>query len=271
MSEEFVRCPECGNLNIKGTSKCVFCDTDVTEAEVVTHEVEAPPEIAESQPVEIPEVSTQIPEEVEEVLTSPKLPDFDKIEKTEEKKEKRTVKDISISDVGSKEHSFISKLLFISFFTLIVSILHYSINFLIALASIEIIDQNLEIIPLPVNLMDYLQIRSVSLLLCIPFAILVGYVLGKIVRKYTSDKKSTRIWIAIAYALDVVLNIVYAVVLVFITNALDEKDILFTWITGAVFIFVVTLVITLFIPMISGSFLFFKNIDKIFFRSKYTD
>jgi hypothetical protein len=270
MSEEFVRCPECGNLNIQGTSKCVFCDADVSEAEVVTHEVEAPPEVAETQPAEIPVPSTQTDKDIEDESVAPKLPDFDKIDTPTEEK-RRTSEDISITDPVGKEYGLISKLLFISFFTIIVSIFHYGINFLIGLASIEITDQNLDIIPFPTNIIDYLNIRGVSILLCIPFAILAGYVLGKIVRRYTTDKKSTIIWVSIAYALDVILNVVYAVALIFITKAWDEKDILFTWIAGSTFIFVLTLVITLFIPMISGSFLIFKNIDKMFFRSKYID
>lgn len=268
MSEEFVRCPECGNINIKGTKKCVFCDTDILEAEVVAHEVEAPPEIAVAPPVEIPATISPELESVEEA-SSPKLPDFDKIDKPIAKKKKTREKDILVIDSAEKKYNFGQKLLFISLFTVLVSLIHYTLNFLIALASIDIIDQNLNIIPFPANILDFLQIRSISLLLGIPFAVLIGYVLGKIVRKFTSDKKSTMKWVAFSFILDVVLNITYAVVLVIITNALDEKDILFTWITGAVFIFLITIVITLFIPMISGSFFLFGNIDKVFFRRKY--
>ena len=268
MSEEFVRCPECGNLNIKGTKKCVFCDTDVLEAEVVTHEVEAPPEIAVAPPVEIPATISPELESVEEA-SSPKLPDFDKIDKPVAKKKKTKEKDILIIDSAEKKYNFGQKLLFISLFTVLVSFIHYTLNFLIALASIDITDQNLNIIPFPANISDFLQIRGISFLLGIPFAILIGYVLGKIVRKFTSDKKSTMKWVAFSFILDVILNVVYATVLVFITNALDEKDILFTWITGAAFIFLITLVITLFIPMISGSFFLFSNIDKVFFRRKH--
>ncbi|MCG3260090.1 MAG: hypothetical protein H7644_10105 [Candidatus Heimdallarchaeota archaeon] len=268
MSEEFVRCPECGNINIKGIKKCVFCDTDVLEAEVVTHEVEAPPEIAVAPPVEIPATISPELESVEET-SSPKLPDFDKIDKPIVKKKKTIEKDILVIDSAEQKYTFGQKLLFISLFTVLVSLIHYSLNFLIALASIDITDQNLNIIPFPANLADFLQIRGISFLLSIPFAVLIGYVLGKIVRKFTSDKKSTMKWVAFSFILDVVLNITYAVVLVILTNALDEKDILFTWITGAVFIFLITIVITLFIPMISGSFFLFGNIDKVFFRRKY--
>ena len=266
MSEEFVRCPECGNINIKGTKKCVFCDTDVLEAEVVTHEVEAPPEIAVDQPVEIPAPISPEQEAVEEV-SSPKLPDFDKIDKPITKKKER--KDILILDSAEKKYNFGQKLLFISLLTVLVSLIHYALNFLIALASIDIIDQNLNIIPFPENILDFLQIRGISLLLGIPFAVLIGYILGKIVRRFTSDRKSIIKWVAFSFIFDVILNVVYATVLVFITNALDEKDILFTWITGAAFIFLMTIVITLFIPMISGSFFLFGNIDKVFFRRKY--
>ncbi len=158
--------------------------------------------------------------------------------------------------------------MFISLFTVLVSLIHYTLNFLIALASIDITDQNLNIIPFPVNILDFLQIRGISFLLGIPFAVLIGYILGKIVRKFTSDRKSIMKWVAFSFILDVILNVVYATVLVFLTNALDEKDILFTWITGATFIFLITIVITLFIPMISGSFFLFSNIDKVFFRHK---
>lgn len=269
MSEEFVRCPECGNINIKGTKKCIFCDADVLEAEVVTQEVEAPPEIAVAPPVEVPAPISPELESVEEEVSSPKLPDFDKIDKPVAKKKKTKEKDILIIDSAEKKYNFGQKLLFISLFTVVVSLIHYALNFLIALASIDITDQNLNIIPFPANILDFLQIRGISLLLGIPFAVLIGYVLGKIVRKFTSDKKSTMKWVAFSFILDVVLNITYAVVLVILTNALDEKDILFTWITGAVFIFLIIIVITLFIPMISGSFFLFGNIDKVFFRRKY--
>ncbi len=266
MSEEFVRCPECGNLNIKGTKLCVFCDADVLEAEVVTHEVEAPPEIAEIPSAVDTSPGTQ--EEAEEEPVAPKMPDFDKIDTPAEKK-----KEITITDAVGKEYSLISKLLFISLFTIIVSIIHYSINFLIALASIDFdaAARSLDVITFLSNILDNMYIRGVSLLLCIPFAILVGYVLGKIVRKYTTSKKSTIIWVIFSYILNVILNVVFTVALIFITDAWNNSTVMFIWMAGAAFIFVVTLVITLFIPMISGSFLIFKNIDKVFFRGKYTD
>ena len=270
MSEEFVRCPECGNLNIKGTSKCVFCDADISDAEVVTHEVEAPPEIEETSPAPPTDIPTPSDQEEEEEMTSPKLPDFEKFDKPDEKG--RSAKDISITDVVDKKHGFVSQIFFISLFTIIVSIVHYSLNFLTAIASLEFTYDSFDIIPLPANLLDVLHIRGVSFFLSIPFAILIGYVLGKIVRKYTTTRKSTIIWTSFAYILDIALNVVYAVVLVIITRAVvDEKAILFSWATGAVFIFIITIVITLFIPMISGSFLIFKNIDKVFFRDKYID
>ena len=114
-------------------------------------------------------------------------------------------------------------------------------------------------------------INSVSILVGFIFAILIGYLFGKIVRRYTSDKKGIRYWITYAIVIDVIINIAAAIVLIILTNAAFVNDLLFIYLSGAVFIFLIFSIITLFIPMLAGSFFVFTQIDHIFFPRKYAE
>ncbi len=259
MSEEFVRCENCGNLNIVGTKKCVFCDTDIAE----TAEKIKDPEVQAAEALGVPEVPSE-PEEKKEMA----LPEVPEAKPVEEKKAKKKV----IKESVELDYSIGKKIIFISLLAICVSIIHYGINFLLSFLSIKISDPDINLYPgIPINLEDTMEINAVSILVGIIFAILIGYLFGKIVRRYTSDKKGIRYWVTYAIVIDVIINIAAAIVLIIVTNAAFVNDILFIYLSGAVFIFLLFSIITVFIPILTGSFLIFSQIDRIFFPRKYAE
>ncbi len=262
MSEEFVRCENCGNLNIVGTKKCVFCDTEIAE----TAEKIKDPEVQAAEALGVPSVP-EVPSEPEEKkeMALPKIPDVEPV------KEKKTKK-IEIKEGVELKYSIGKKIIFISLLAICVSIIHYGINFLLSFLSIKISDPDINLYPsIPINLEDSMEINAVSILVGFIFAILIGYLFGKIVRKYTSNKKGIRYWITYAIVLDVIINVAAAIVLIIVTNAAFVNDLLFIYLSGAVFIFLIFSLITLFIPILTGSFLIFNQIDRIFFPRKYAE
>ncbi len=263
MSEEFVRCSECGNLNIQGSTRCVFCDNPIIkeEAEALKEEL---PVIPSAPTVEgIPAPGDSQEESIEKA--SPKIPDIE-IAKVEPKKKGVVIKDDTI-----KEHSFTRKFFMISLYTILISAVHYLLNLLVSVISVRIDNNNVNAYPLSSDLNQYIGISVVSIVLGIPFAIAIGYILGKVIRKFTTKKSSLIKWFSYAVFLDLIINTVIALGLILAFNALAEKDILFLKLAGSAFIFVTVSIITLFIPMISGSFLFFSKVDKIFFPKKYAE
>ena len=262
MSEEFVRCANCGNLNIVGTKKCVFCDTEIEE----TAEKIKDPEVQAAEALGVPSVP-EVPSEPEEKKEMA-LPEIPEVKPVEEKK----AKEKAIKDDTELDYSFGKKILFISLLAICVSIIHYGINFLLSFLSIKIFEPDIDLYPgFPINLEDLVEINAVSILVGFIFAIMIGYLFGKIVRRYTSDTKGIRYWITYAIAIDVIINIVAALVLIIITNAAFVNDILFIYLAGAVFIFLLFSLITLFIPILTGSFLIYYQIDRIFFPRKYAE
>lgn len=262
MSEEFVRCENCGNLNIVGTKKCVFCDTEIAE----TAEKIKDPEVQAAEALGVPSVP-EVPSEPEEKKEIA-LPEVPEVKPAEEKKTKRK----KIKEGVEPDYSIGKKIIFISLLAICVSIIHYGINFLLSFLSIKIYDPDINLYPgIPINLEDAMDINAVSILVGIIFAILIGYLFGKIVRRYTSDKKGIRSWITYAIIIDVIINIAAAIVLIIVTNAAFVNDLLFIYLSGAVFIFVLFSIITLFIPILTGSFFIFAQIDRIFFPRKYAE
>lgn len=262
MSEEFVRCENCGNLNIVGTKKCVFCDTEIAE----TAEKIKDPEVQAAEALGVPGVP-EVPSEPEEKkeMALPEVPEAKPV------KEKKTKKK-AIKDIVEREYSIGKKILFISLLAICVSIIHFGINFLLSFLSIKIFDPDINLYPsIPINLEDLLEINAISILVGLIFAILIGYIFGKIVRRYTSKKKEIKYWITYAIAIDVIINIVAAIVLIIVTNAAFVNDLLFIYISGAVFIFLLFSIISLFIPILTGSFLIFTQLDRIFFPRKYAE
>jgi hypothetical protein len=261
MSEEFVRCENCGNLNMAGTKKCVFCDTEIAE----TAEKIKDPEVQAAEALGVPGVP-EVPSEPEEKkeMTLPEVPEAKPAEEKKAKKE--------IREGVEPDYSIGKKIIFISLLAICVSIIHYGINFLLSFLSIKISDPDINLYPgIPINLEDTMEINAVSILVGIIFAVLIGYLFGKIVRRYTSDKKSIRYWVTYAIIIDVVINIALAIVLIILTNAAFVNDILFIYLSGAVFIFLLFSIITAFIPILTGSFLIFTQIDRIFFPRKYAE
>ena len=262
MSEDFVRCANCGNLNIAGTSKCVFCDTDIDEnAEVFSEHADDP---SVSELTGVPPVAKET--ETSDYPAMPAMPEIPVVEITDKKKDSKK-KEISEPTL-LKEHSSGMKFLYMTLIFIAVSILHYLLNLLVALASYDLTDPNISLsLNFPANLSSILFIKGSSVMLSVPFAIIIGYILGKSIRKFTLKKKEIVTWLIYAIFLDILVNLVIAVVFVFGFNIVD---LYFVYLVGAVFIFIVFNIVTLFLPFLVGSHLLCCNIDKIFFPKKYS-
>lgn len=260
MSEDFVRCTNCGNLNIAGTTKCVFCDTDIDEnAEVIK-------EHADDPSVSVPGA----PRVVEKATTSdypamPAMPEIPDVEVADKKKESK--KEEKTEPTQLKEYSSGMKFLYMTLIFIAVSILHYLLNLLVALASFDPTDPNIALsLNVPANLSSILSIKGSSVILGVPFAIIIGYILGKSIRRFTLKKKGIATWLIYAIFLDIVVNLVIATVFIFGFNIVD---LYFVYLVGAVFIFIIFNIVTLFLPFLVGSHLICCNIDKIFFPEKH--
>jgi hypothetical protein len=267
MSEEFDRCSNCGNLNIKGTKKCVFCDHEITSTEPEKEEKipdakDLPSVPGVPDPSEIPKVET-------EEVALPEIPEV-----PEKKEKKKTKKEEIIDAIETKgtQFSLGKKFLFVSLFTFAISIVHFGLNLLVSFVSINFVDADFDLYPtLPTDLTTVLNINSLSIILGIPFAIFVGFFIGKVARTYSAKKSGIRNWIIYAIFIDVIVNCAIAVILIFATQAFNNKDILLSYLSGAVIIFVFVSLISLFIPMLTGSYLIYNSVDKIFFPRKYAD
>jgi hypothetical protein len=262
MSEEFIRCPECGNLNIQGSTSCVFCNNSLEDVKASTKE-KTKSEIPEvSEVTEVEEIP--IPEGEPEKASMPKIPD---ISVTEQK----PVKEVQIEEMEEVEASSTRKFFMISFLSVLVAVVHYLLNLLVSVIAVIIKNPNVDAYPLTGDLNLSVGVNAVSVILGIPFALIIGYAIGKIIRRYTAKKSSLIGWFSYAVLLDLIINVGIAIGLVLAFDALNHKDVLLIILAGAAFIFVGVSVITLFIPMISGSFLAFNKIDKVFFPKKYAD
>ncbi len=262
MSEDFVRCANCGNLNVAGTSKCVFCDTNIdANAEVFKEHADDPSvsELPGAPPVAEKATTSDYPA----MPTMPDVPDVEVAEKKEDSK-----KEEKIEPTQLKEYSSGRKFLYMTLIFVAVSMLHYLLNLLVALASYDPTDPNISIsLNIPANISSILFIKGSSVILGVPFAIIIGYILGKSIRKFTLKKKEIVTWLIYAIFLDIVVNLVIATVFVFGFNIVD---LYFVYLVGAVFIFVIFNIITLFIPFLIGTHLIYSNIDKIFFPKTYS-
>ncbi len=274
-NEEFVRCTNCGNLNIKGTALCIFCDNDLADAPISTEE--ASPEALESAPSvpkeAVPEVKEATEVQTEDTIPIPKIPGVDDLDEKDEKKPKKEEVEAEVETkvkVDRTQNSFGKKLVFITLFTFLISLVHYALNLLTAYVSIDFTDPNIQVPPIPSNLSTLVNISALSVILGVFFAIVISYLLGKIVHIY-SDKKSAIIkWSIYAIFLDIVVNAGLAIGLIALTDALGVLyDILYVFLAGSFIIFAFISLVSLFIPMISGTFLLYVQIDKIFFPRKY--
>jgi len=273
-TEEFVRCTNCGNLNIKGTALCIFCDTDLSDAPVSKED--ASPEALESAskvPKEaVPEVKEAPSDQVEDTIPIPKIPGIDDLEAKEEKKPKKEVVEEEVAKVkiDRTQKSFGKKLLFITLYSVLISIGHYALNLLTAYVSIDVTDPNIQIPPIPGNLSSLVNINALSVILGVFFAVVIGYLLGKIIHTYSAKKSELIKWAIYAIFLDVVVNAGFAIGLIALTDALGVLyDILYVFLAGSFVIFALISLVSLFIPMISGTFLLYDQLDKIFFPRKY--
>ena len=263
MSEDFVRCTNCGNLNIAGTTKCVFCDTEIDANAEVFKEHGDDPSVSG-----LPGA----PPVVEETTTSdypamPAMPEIPDVETTDKKKDSK--KEKITEPTLLEEYSIGMKFLYMTLIFFAVSILHYLLNLLVALASYDPTDPNisLSLNDIPANLYSILDITGVSVILGVPFTIIIGYILGKSIRKFTLEKKEIVFWLIYAIFLDIIVNLGIAAVFVFGFNIVD---LYFVYLVGAVFIFIMFNIITLFLPFLVGSHLIWCNIDKIFFPKKHS-
>ncbi|MCK4896164.1 MAG: hypothetical protein KAS47_05100 [Candidatus Heimdallarchaeota archaeon] len=261
MSEDFVRCANCGNLNIAGTPKCVFCDTDIDENAEVFKEHADDPSVSElpGAPPVVQEATTDYP-------AMPAMPDIPDVEVADMKKD--PTKEEITEPTQLKEYSSGMKFLYMTLIFIAVSILHYLLNLLVAIASYDPTDPNIALsLNIPANLSSILFIRGSSVILCVPFAIIIGYILGKSIRKFTLKKKEIVTWLIYAIFLDIVVNLAIAAVFVFGFNIVD---LYFVYLVGAVFIFIIFNIVTLLIPFLIGTHLIYHNIDKIFFPKTYS-
>jgi hypothetical protein len=262
MSEDFVRCTNCGNLNIAGTTKCVFCDTDIDEnAEVFKEHADDPSVSVPGAPPRV--VEKESTSDYPAMPAMPEIPDAEVTDKKKDSKKKEKTEPTQL-----KEYSSGMKFLYMTLIFIAVSILHYLLNLLVALASYDPTDPNIALsLNVPANLSSILFIKGSSVILGVPFAIIIGYILGKSIKKFTLKKKEIVIWLIYAIFLDILVNLVIATVFIFGFNIVD---LYFVYLVGAVFIFIIFNIITLFIPFLIGTHLIYYNIDKIFFPKTYS-
>lgn len=270
MSEEFDRCSNCGNLNIKGTKKCVFCDFEITQAE--TEKKGKIPEVKDLPSVPSVTATPEVPDTQAAPDVEPKevaLPEITEVPQKKEKKKAKTEEIVDITETKRTQFSIGRKFLFVTLFTLIISTLHYGLNLLVSFLSINFVDANFDLYPtFPSDLTTVLNINSLSIILGIPFAIFVGFFVGKVARTYSANKSGIRNWIIYAIFIDVIVNCAIAVILIFATQAFENKDILLSYLSGAVIIFAFVSLISLFIPLLTGSYLLYNKVDSIFFPRK---
>ena len=257
MSEDFVRCSNCGNLNIQGTTKCVFCDTEIKEDAAVVKEFVDDPSVQAPGAQPIPEAPPAVEEKSADIPAMPVIPDA-----VEEKKEVEICDDERI-----KEYSSGSKFLFLTLLFIGAGIIHYFLNVLTSIASVQIIDPDIQLFPTIPNSMDLLlNIRGSSVILGVIFAILIGYMFGRFIRMFTNDNKEIFYWMIYAIFIDLILNFGIAAVFIY---GLGFVDILASWFAGAVFIFTLLGLVTLFIPIFIGSHIIYCQIDRILFRKRH--
>ncbi|MHA1686854.1 MAG: zinc ribbon domain-containing protein [Candidatus Heimdallarchaeaceae archaeon] len=304
--DEFVRCPECGNLNIKGTEKCVFCGAELPKVEGAAEKVETfkcpgcnteLPVTVETCPIcgwskeaeeavktqkgkeETPAVdetaSIGIPTPSQTVETPPPAPGVPSISTPSETeiKEEPSIpvfleQEVVEEEVEEKEEQVERKksvVLLITFVGLVI-LLHFGINQLIGWVSISILDPNLKIFPtLGNNINEYIQVNTLSVIFQIVLAILVGFFFRKIILWYSPEKKKIYGTFVLLMVVDIIVNVAAAGILILL---LSPKDILFTYLAGGVFEYLVVMVITLGIPYIVGAFAMYPRIHKILFPKR---
>ncbi len=283
MSEDFVRCPNCGNLNIIGTSQCVFCDTELPDTgdterkEIETFpcpgcKSELPTTVA-SCPIcgwvnedvkDVVEKPTKpVTTDISEVGSMPELPTIPDAEVVEEKKEE-------VIDEEKPSWTF-GRITVLSLIIVGLSLAHYGLNILLSFVSIDVINSNVQLYPnISEPLSNYIQFNPLSILLNIVLLILVGYFIGKIARIYFESERSIIYFIILIVFVDILINCGASALLIYVLYVTGSLgDLLLIYLVGALFIFVVFSVMTLFVPLIAGSFRLYRGIDQIFYPRKY--
>ena len=283
MSDDFVRCPNCGNLNIIGTKQCVFCDTELPDTgDAETREIETfpcpgcktelPTTIAScptcgwvNKDVKdaVEEPSKPVTPDTPEESSMPELPIIPDVEIVEKKKEE-------VIDEEKPSWTF-GKITVLSLIIVGLSLAHYGLNILLSFVSINVINNNVQLYPnISEPLSNYINFNPLSILLNIVLLILVGYFISKIARKYFESEKSIIYFIVLIVFVDILINCGAAALIIYVEHATKSiGNILFVYLVGASFIFVVFSVMTLFVPLMAGSFHLYKGIDRIFYPRKY--
>ncbi len=325
-NEDFVRCPQCGNLNIRGTEKCIFCgaELEVTEedrqanietfvcpncgttlpvsanscpicgwskdAKAVSGE-EGPTDKGES--LGVPQVGVPSPVVPTKEPSTPPVPEAVSVPEIKSTKEEETTSDSqpvmpeslmkmeeqekTISDkklkkkgVELEEVKERSSSLFVLIFVLLsvlIGTFHYGIDFVISLATIKVQDPNIQLIPLTQSLEGKIDINALSIYLGVIVTILIGYSASFIIRKRYSESTRILLLLGVFVFVDMIMHLVMTTILTF---AIRPQDILFSKIAGATMIFIVTNLITLFMPFVIGGYWGYKALDKIYFPKKYS-
>ena len=291
MSDEFIRCPECGNLNIPGTDKCVFCGAELPKIEGQTEEVETflcpgcKTELpvtatkcpicgwskeAEEEQKESIEVSEQpsvptpvptpgaetppvpsIPTPSQEQVTMPETPELPEIITAPKEKQREIV-------VATKKSVAVT--IFIIFG---LSILQYGLNFLIGWVSIDVLDPNIELYPtISPNIPEMVSINELAMLLHFLFGVFIGFLVARTVKRRMSKSENQVVWFWTIILSIILVNIGITALII---GILMPRNILFVYITFSTAIYLISSIITLFIPNVIGGFLLYENLNNIFF------
>ncbi|UJG44614.1 MAG: hypothetical protein K9W46_05405 [Candidatus Heimdallarchaeum endolithica] len=302
--EDFVRCPNCGNLNIKGSTKCLFCDQELEVSE------EDKGKVVETFPC--PSCSTDLPvgvkscpicgwseegaSQVEEGPTdkgeslgipqvgesAPPAPTIPKMPETEEEGEEvltPKIPDMLVEEVEKVEEEIIieeelvqpEKVSFkftIAFIclSLLLSIFHYGFSFLIALPSVKVIDPEVQVIPLQGDLSTAVKISAIAFYLSVVVSITSGYIISLFIRKRIKELKNIILWLGIFIFIDLIVHIAIPALA---TIIFYPREILFINLSGATLVFLVTNIVLMFTPFIVGGHWLFTKLDKLYFPKKH--
>ncbi|UJG41798.1 MAG: hypothetical protein K9W45_04885 [Candidatus Heimdallarchaeum aukensis] len=305
--EDFVRCPNCGNLNIKGSTKCLFCDQELEVSEEdkgkvveifscpscstdlpvgvkscpicgwseegITEEEETPtdrgeslgiPQVGASAPPTpiVPEIpQTEVTEEAKEEVLTPKIPEILE-EEVKEVEEKIVIEE----ELVLPEKVSVKFTIAFICLSILISIFHYGLSFVIALPSVKIIDPNVQVIPLEGDLSTSVKINAAAFYLSAIISIATGYIISLFIRRRIKETKDIILWLGIFIFIDMLIHIAIPALA---TIIFYPREILFINLTGATLVFLVTNMVLMFTPFIVGGHWLFTKLDKLYFPKKY--
>ena len=294
MSDEFIRCPECGNLNIPGTEKCVFCGAELPKIEGLTEKVETYQ--CPNCKTELPITATKCPicgwskeaeEEAESVtppepsvpqpgVPSPGGPPVPTVPTPKDEEAEAPSVEVSMPEVPEISEKIAGRALeetevkkcskFVTGLLIVfLAIVQYGLNFLIGWVSISILDPNIQLYPtISPNLSQIVSINELAILLHFLFGILIGYVIFNIVKsRIRTNRQILWFWGIVLIILLINIGITALIISVFM-----PRNILFTYIVFSTAIYLITYIITLFTPNIIGAFLLYESIHKLLIDKK---